>query len=126
MKRIAMVLGLSLLVGMATFAAQPAARADEECSKGTCPMHDWMESSLQEAMDAGDLAKVATNLEKLSGMAPDAKWNAADPSWEKTAKAGAAAAKAGDAKATGQSCKTCHKAFRKQYKAEHRKKPLKG
>lgn len=128
MKRIAIVFGLSLLVSMATLAGgQTAARADDECAeKGKCPLHDWMESNLQDPMDAGDLKKVAASLEKLAGMAPDPKWNAGADSWEKIAKDGAAAAKAGDAKATGQACKTCHKAFRKQYKAEHRSKPIKG
>lgn len=125
MKRFGIVglLAAALMAGL--MYEQPKASADEKCAPGKCPLHDWMEKELQEPMDAGDLKKVAASLEKVAGFAPDPKWNEGDNGWTKLAKEGAAAAKAGDAKATGASCKSCHKAWRKEYKAKHRAKPLK-
>jgi hypothetical protein len=126
MKRFAIVLVAAAAVFGVSVWEQPSASADEECkTPGTCPLHDWMEKEMQEPMDAGDLKKVGASLEKIAGMSPDPAWNKADPSWEKLAKDGAAAAKAGDAKAVGASCKSCHKAFRKQYKEKFRTRPIK-
>lgn len=128
MKRFGIValLASAALVGASLY-EQPKVSADGgECSApGKCPLHDWMEKELQAALDAGDLKKVAAGLEKAAGYAPDPKWNEGDNSWSKIAKDGAAAAKAGDAKAAGASCKSCHKAWRKEYKEKHRSKPLK-
>ena len=101
------------------------ADATEACKGGKCPLHDWMDKELQTPMDAGDLKKVAASFEKLASFAPDPKWNDGDTGWSKIAKDGAAAAKAGDAKAAGAACKSCHKAWRKDYKEKHRSKPLK-
>ena len=55
---------------------------------------------------------------------PNPKWNEGETGWAKIAKAGAAAAKAGDAAATGAACKSCHKAWRNQYKKEFRMRPV--
>jgi hypothetical protein len=128
MKRFAIVavLAAAVLAG-STMYQQPMASADDDACKpaGKCPLHDWMENELQAAMDAGDLKKVAAGLEKVAGLAPDPKWNEGDNAWKKLATAGATAAKAGDAKAAGAACKSCHKAWRKEYKEKHRTKALK-
>lgn len=126
MKRFAIVAVMAAAVFAGSLYEQPKASADDdECKGGKCPLHDWMEKELQDPMDAGDLKKVAAGLEKLAGYAPDPKWNEGENGWTKLANAGAAAAKAGDAKAAGVSCKSCHKAWRKEYKEKHRAKPLK-
>lgn len=125
MKRFGIIAVLAAAVMAGSMVRQPTASADEECAPGKCPLHDWMEKELQAPMDAGDLKKVAASLEKVAGFAPDPKWNEGDNGWSKLAKDGAAAAKAGDAKAAGATCKSCHKAWRKEYKAKHRAKPIK-
>jgi cytochrome c556 len=126
MKRFAIVAVMAAAVFAGSLYEQPTASADDDaCKGGKCPLHDWMEKELQEPMDAGDLKKVAAGLEKLGGHVPDPKWNDGENGWAKLAKDGAAAAKAGDAKATGATCKSCHKAWRKEYKEKHRSKALK-
>lgn len=125
MKRFGIIAVLAAAMAAGFMVQQPKASADEECAPGKCPLHDWMEKELQDAMDAGDLKKVAAGLEKVAGFAPDPKWNEGENGWSKLAKAGAAAATAGDAKAAGATCKSCHKAWRKEYKEKHRAKPLK-
>ena len=128
MKRFVIVFAMAAAVLAGSLYGQtPKASAedDEACKGGKCPLHDWMEKELQGPMDAGDLKKVGAALEKLGGYAPDPKWNEGDNGWSKLAKAGVDAAKAGDAKAVGATCKSCHKAWRKEYKEKHRSKALK-
>jgi len=111
------------LLGAAGLGASLPVRADEACGeKGqkSCPLQGWMEDNVQAPLDDGNLKKVAEALEKAATFAPDKKWDEGDSGWSATAKKGAAAAKAGDLKAVKASCKTCHKAFRKDYKAKHR------
>ncbi|MNC98356.1 hypothetical protein D3C83_162880 [compost metagenome] len=58
-------------------------------------------------------------------MAPDPAWNTGGATgFRGMAEASAAAARANDVPALQQSCKSCHKAFRKKYKAEFRPRPL--
>lgn len=126
MKRFAIVAVMAAAVLAGSLYEQPKASADDDaCKGGKCPLHDWMEKELQEPMDADDLKKVAAGLEKLGAYVPDPKWNEGENGWTKLAKDGATAAKAGDAKATGATCKSCHKAWRKEYKEKHRSKALK-
>lgn len=127
MKRFAIVFAMAAAVLAGSLYNQPKASADDDeaCKGGKCPLHDWMDKELQTPMDAGDLKAVAASFEKLAGFAPDPKWNEGATGWSKIAKDGAAAAKAGDAKAAGAACKSCHKAWRKEYKEKHRSKPIK-
>ncbi|MDH5671009.1 MAG: hypothetical protein OEZ06_02610 [Myxococcales bacterium] len=127
MKRFAIVLACSALVAGLAMWNQPSAQADDACGeKGqpACPLQGWMEKNVQEPMDKGDLKAVGKALEKAAAFAPDPKWNDGDKGWSKLAKEGAAAAAAGDEKAAKKSCKTCHKAWRKQYKEKFRKKAV--
>lgn len=123
MKRFSRMMMVACLVGVTGFAA--AASADECGKKGQkpCPLQGWMENNVQAPMEKGEMAKVAAALEKVASIAPDKKWNEGDEGWPAIAKAGVAAAKAGDEKALKKSCKSCHKAFRKEYKAKHRMAP---
>ena len=127
MKRFGAVIVFSAVTAALALGSFRAEAEDAKCGeKGQphCPLQGWMEKNVDEPMSAKDLAKVAAALEKVAGMAPDPKWNEGANSWSKIAKDGAAAAKAGDAKATGASCKSCHKAWRNQYKKEHRMRPV--
>lgn len=112
-KSLAIVLvsvGLSAAAGLGWMSA---AYADDDG-----PLAKWMESTMQAAVEAGDLPKLATALEKAATFAPDPSWNQGDSSWERIAKEGAAKAKAGDLEGAKASCKSCHRAWRKKYKAE--------
>jgi hypothetical protein len=130
MKRLAIVTMFGAAVAaMSLWNLPEAAAEDAKCGeKGQpdCPLQGWMDKNLQAPLDAGDLAKVAAGLEKAAGMAPDPKWNDGPNGWTKLAKDGAAAAKAGDAAGAKASCKSCHKAWRNQYKKEFRTKPVSG
>jgi len=130
MKRLAIVTMFATAVGALSLWNLPEAAAEDtkcgEKGQPDCPLQGWMEKNVQDPLDAGDLAKVAASLEKAAGFVPSPKWNDGDNGWAKLAKAGAAAAKAGDTAAVKASCKSCHKAWRNQYKKEFRTKPVSG
>lgn len=89
-----------------------------------CPLQAFMERFVQKPMEDGDLDAVGKGLARAAKLAPEPSWNAGAAGWSAIAQAGAEAASQGDEAAAKQSCKTCHKAFRAKYKAEHRAKPL--
>lgn len=130
MKRLAIVTMFGAAVAAISLWNLPEAAAEDakcgEKGQPNCPLQGWMEKNVQGPLDAGDLAKVATALEKAAGMAPDPKWNDGANGWAKIAKEGAAAAKAGNADGVKASCKSCHKAWRNRYKKEFRTKPISG
>lgn len=111
--------------GVAT-SMQPTARADDDvCSvKGKCPLHDWMQSEMDAAVDKEDAKALASAFDTLVGWAPDPAWNTGAESWSKLSKEGAALAKAGDIAGARKLCKSCHKAFRNKYKEAFRSKAL--
>lgn len=118
-KSLAMVLTTAALLSTAALGWMSSARADEEG-----PLAKWMESTMQAAVEAGDLPKLAAALEKAASFAPDPSWNQGESSWERIAKEGAAKAKAGDLEGARATCKSCHRAWRKKYKAEFASRPL--
>jgi hypothetical protein len=130
MKRFSIALSFTLLISGLALIGQPQARADEakcgEKGQPKCPLQGWMEKNMQDPLDAKDLKKVAESLEKAAKLAPDPKWNQGDTSWSKIATDGAAAAKAGDFKGTQAACKSCHKAWRNEYKKQFRTRPVSG
>jgi hypothetical protein len=83
-----------------------------------------MEHNLQQPLDAGDLTRVATGLDRLLRFAPDPSWNAGAAGWGTIATDAVAAAKAGDVARVKQACKTCHKAWRAKYKASFRQRAV--
>jgi hypothetical protein len=109
-------------------AAQPApAAAAAPCGeKGqpSCPLQAWMEKNLQKPLDDGDLEAVALGLGRVPKLVPDPSWNAGGDGWSAIAESGAAAAKRGDIDATKQSCKSCHKTWRRKYKEGFRHRPI--
>jgi hypothetical protein len=128
MKRFSIVLGFSALVACFALIGRNEARADGACGeKGQppCPLQGWMETNMQDPMDKKDLKAVAAALEKAAKFVPNPKWNEGPTGWTKLATDGAEAAKKGDFANTNASCKSCHKAWRNQYKKEYRKNPVK-
>jgi len=130
MRRFAIVTTFAAIVGALALWQAPQAQAEEakcgEKGQPNCPLQDWMEKHLQDAMDKNDLAAVGVSLEKVAAMVPDPKWNDGATGWAKIAKDGAAAAKAGKADEVKAACKSCHKAWRNQYKKNFRTRPVSG
>jgi hypothetical protein len=129
MKRFSIVLTFVAAVSGVALFASPRVRADGTCGeKGqpSCPLQGWMEKNMQDPLDKKDLKAVAASLEKAATFVPDPKWNDGPTGWAKIAKDGAAAAKAGDLAATQQTCKSCHKAWRNEYKKQFRMRPISG
>jgi cytochrome c556 len=129
MKRFA--LALSLVASISTLAVLlPRVHAEDgacgEKGQPRCPLQGWMEKNMQDPFDKKDLKKLAESLEKAAAFVPDPKWNSGDKGWAKIAKDGAAAAKAGDFKTVQQTCKSCHKAWRTDYKKQFRNRPISG
>lgn len=121
------VLASLVAVGAVFTDASPARAGDTACGeKGqpSCPLQGWMEQNMQTAFDKEDLKALEAALAKVPGFVPDPKWNEGDQGWSKIANDGAAKAKAGDLKGAQATCKSCHSAWRKKYRAEHRPRPL--
>jgi hypothetical protein len=130
MKRFSIALTFTALLSGLALVRLPQARADEtkcgEKGQPRCPLQGWMEKNMQDPFDKKDLKKLAESLDKAAGFAPDPQWNTGEKGWAKIAKDGAAAAKAGDFGGTQQACKTCHKAWRSEYKKQFRVRPVSG
>lgn len=124
----AMVMGAGLMAA-AYAGSLSTAQADGAGTCGgkgqtPCPLQGWMEKNMQTFVDKNDAKGLAPAFEKVAKLVPDPKWNTGDPNWAAISKTGADAAKAGDIAAVKATCKSCHKAFRDKYKAEHRMKPV--
>ena len=103
----------------ATGANADLAAANAACgTKGVtpdCPLQAWMKANTNSAVATGDLAALATALDKSASFAPAGYAN-----WAAIAKDGAKAAKGGDMTAAKASCRTCHDQYKTKYKAELR------
>jgi hypothetical protein len=91
-----------------------------------CPLDHWMEENTLRASEDGDLPALAAALHKIEFLAPDEAWNTGEDGWAQTARRGATAAEAGELRGARASCKACHRRWRKQYRAEHRRRPVPG
>ena len=129
MTRFGIVALLAALVATTAVLSSDAQAEDaDKCGgKGqeSCPLQGWMEKNIDGPMEKKDFAALEKGLTKVATLVPDPKWNEGDKGWATIAKAGAAAAKAKDMDALKASCKSCHKAWRKKYKAEFRMRPVK-
>ena len=69
-----------VMLGAAAIAAAPAASADDACGtkENPCPLQKWMRQNMAPANASGDMAALATDFDKVSKIAPDAKWNGSD------------------------------------------------
>ena len=130
MKRFAIALSFVAAVSGLALMSSPAARADDaKCGdKGqpSCPLQGWMEKNMQDPFEKKDLKTVAASLEKAAKFVPDPKWNDGENGWAKIANEGAAAAKAGNVEDVQKACKSCHKAWRNEFKKTFRMRPISG
>lgn len=85
----------------------------------SCPLQQWMNANLAPAFREGRLERLVRPLETLAAMAPAEFVN-----WKATALAGAAAAARGDRGGVRDSCGSCHDAYRAQYRAAMRGRPI--
>ncbi len=84
-----------------------------------CPMQAWMKSEVGAPLGEGKLAPVASALHRLASEPPDPAWAL----WRSSASDGAAAAAKNDMAAVRQSCRTCHDAYRTEYRKRFRTRP---
>jgi hypothetical protein len=89
-----------------------------------CPLQGFMSKNLQDPLDANDVAAVGKNVQRVAAFVPDPSWNTGNNSWSSLVQGVATAAESGDADSTREACKNCHRAWRKRYKDEFRKRPL--
>ena len=106
-----------------------AATADDEVpedcggrGKPMCPLQGYMKRTVIPAMKAGRGLDV--ELAKVANWAPDPSWNEGAQSWRAAAEAGVEAARASDTTKIKASCKACHTAWQKRYRAEFRRRPV--
>jgi len=131
MKRISMTMLTPVLWGAMSFGAaiallpSPADAQDASCGSKTnpCPLQKWMQDNVGSKLADGNLAAVATSLDKVATMSPDPSWT----DWAKFAKDGAAAARTGGDSGTQgakQACKACHDKYKSDYKTRFRTKAV--
>jgi hypothetical protein len=101
---------------------QPAACGEK--GQPQCPLQAWMERNLQRPLDAGDTAKVASGLAHVAKLVPDPGWNAGPQGWFTLTRTAEQAAQRGDVALLQRACKACHKAWRRQYRADFRHRAL--
>ena len=130
MKRISVAMLTPVLWGAMSFGAVlavvPSASAqDASCGSKTnpCPLQKWMQDNVGSKLADGNLAAVATSLDKVATMSPDPSWT----DWAKFAKDGATAARTGGDSGTQgakQACKACHDKYKNDYKTRFRTKAV--
>jgi hypothetical protein len=106
---------------------EKAALASDACGeKGQpeCPLQGFMSKNLQDPLDANNVTLVAKNVPRVADFVPDPSWNTGNNSWSSLVQGVATAAESGDVDSTREACKNCHRAWRKRYKDEFRKRPL--
>lgn len=111
----AAALGTALIASFPTSALADGAECGSK--ENPCPLQKWMRANLGTPLAAGDTAALATNLKKVAASSPEASWT-----WSKIASDGAAAAAKGDLGGAKASCKSCHDAYKDQYKQKYRMK----
>jgi len=87
-----------------------------------CPLQEYMKRTVMPAMKAGRGLDV--ELAKVAGWAPDPSWNEGEHGWRATAEQGVEAARANDQTKIKATCKACHGAWQKRYRAEFRRRPV--
>jgi hypothetical protein len=105
-----------------TGATAPSAVSADACGRPplpSCPLQQWMDANLAPALREGRMGRLVAPLQTLAAMAPAEFTN-----WKATALAGAAAAAQGDRDGVRGSCGSCHDAYRAQYRAAMRARPI--
>lgn len=104
--------------------AEDQSELDCESDEIVCPLFDWMDKNTVPAMENQDLAAIARALHQIEFMAPEPTWNDGDKGWAQIARKGAVEAEAGNFKGVKASCKSCHKAWRDQFRTQYRLNPV--
>jgi hypothetical protein len=125
MKRSSFAILLGAMMFGVALASVPASAQDASCGSKTnpCPLQKWMQDNVGSKLADGNLAGVATSLDKVATMSPDPSWT----DWAKFAKDGATAARqGGDTGTQGakQACKACHDKYKNEYKTRFRTKAV--
>lgn len=81
-----------------------------------CPMQRFMHGAMETAHTPDTLTAAFT---RVAGMSPDPAW-----AWVAIATRGADLANAGDVPGAKAQCRACHDAYREEYRALHRTRPL--
>lgn len=84
-----------------------------------CPLQSFMRSKVAAPLAQKDMAQLASNLDRVSAVPPDASWS----TWSTFAKQGADAARKNDVPGTRAACKGCHDAWREKYRKDFRTRP---
>jgi hypothetical protein len=84
-----------------------------------CPLQRFMRESVAAPLARGDTKTIADSLRKVATSGPSEF-----TTWPSIASAGATAAERGDTAALRSACNACHKAFRAEYRAKYRARPL--
>lgn len=110
------------LLGWPSGAPAQSARDLSSCGRPgqpLCPMQAWMKTEVGVPLGEGKLAPVAAALDRLASSPPDPGWAL----WRSSATQGADAARQDDVAAVRQSCRTCHDAYRTEYRKRFRTRP---
>jgi mono/diheme cytochrome c family protein len=129
MKRATTILVLTAVLFAIAFATSLEALAEEaKCDENEpgCSLQRWMANHVQAALQKKDLEGVGKALQIAANSVPDPRWNQGQNGWAAIAKAGAAAAQAGNVSAVKKACKSCHAAYRDDYKKQYRARPIFG
>ena len=117
------VVATSLAFGAGLALTPSIASADgAACGAKTnpCPLQKWMQDNIGSKMADGNMAAVATGLDKAATLSPDASWG----EWATIAKAGADAARKNDTPGVKTACKNCHDKYKQLYKDKYRAKAV--
>jgi mono/diheme cytochrome c family protein len=129
MKPVTTILVLpAVLFAVASAASLEALAEEAKCDENEpgCSLQRWMANHVQAALQKKDLDGVGRALQIAANSAPDPRWNQGQNGWAAIAKAGAAAAQAGNMSAVRKACKSCHEAYRDDYKKQYRARPIFG
>jgi mono/diheme cytochrome c family protein len=129
MKRATTIFAISAVLFAIAFAPSRDAFAEEaKCDENEpgCSLQRWMANHVQTALQKRDLDGVGRALQIAANSVPDPRWNQGQNGWAAIAKAGAAAAQAGNVSAVKKACKSCHDAYRDDYRKQYRSRPIFG
>jgi len=101
--------------------AGEVAEACGERGQPSCPLQGFMKTKMGPTLQRGDLAALAAVLDLVAANPPDPSYEASEPRWSKISQDGAAAARANDTAGARASCKACHTAHQKRFRAEIRR-----
>lgn len=125
-------MALGVIAASALLIASPAsgedAAPDEPIAQAACgamgqppcPLQAYMRANVATPLASNDVEALAAGLDRVRRFAPDPSW----ASWASFAAEAAAAARARDITRTRAACRGCHQAWREQYRAAYRARPL--